>query len=196
MRIAPMRFHIRNGYSPGDEWDTLSVIADQHGLLYERCFIMGFCKDYLIQIVCAAILCVIATELVPGKTVSAKLIRILCSLYLTVCVISPFVNISFSDLSEYIEQFDINAADAVEEGKKNSAIQTAAIIKANTESYILDKASSLGLSIDVEVTVSDSIPLMPVKICYMGTVAPIYKYQLQSWVEKELGIKKEHQQWK
>jgi hypothetical protein len=157
---------------------------------------MGFCKDYLIQIVCAAILCVIATELVPGKTVSAKLIRILCSLYLTICVISPFVNISFSDFSEYIEQFDINAAGAVEEGKKNSAIQTAAIIKANTESYILDKASSLGLSIDVEVTVSDSIPLMPVKICYTGTVAPIYKHQLQSWVEKELGIKKEHQQWK
>lgn len=157
---------------------------------------MGFCKDYLIKIVCAAILCVIATELVPGKTVSAKLIRILCSLYLTVCVISPFANISFSDLSGYIEQFDVNAADAVEEGKKNSAIQTASIIKADTESYILDKASSLGLSIDVEVTVSDSIPLMPVKICYTGTVAPIYKHQLQNWVEKELGIKKEHQQWK
>ena len=156
---------------------------------------MGFCKDYLIQIVCAAILCVIATELVPGKTVSAKLIRILCSLYLTICVISPFVNISFSDFSEYIEQFDINAAGAVEEGKKNSAVQTAAIIKANTESYILDKATSLGVTIQVEVELSDTDKQTPNKVVLVGDVSPYNKLKLQQIIKDDLGIPEENQFW-
>lgn len=157
---------------------------------------MEFWKEYLIRIVCAAILCTVAAMLIQGDSVNAKLTRLLCSLYLTVCVISPITQMYITDLDEYFHQFDVDVDAAVLEGEKIAQEQTSGIIKSNTESYILDKASSLGLSIDVEVTVSDSVPMIPIEASLTGTAAPLYKNQLQNWIEDELGIEKEHQKWR
>ena len=150
----------------------------------------------MIRLICAAILCGIATTLVTGKTTNTKLIRLLCGIYMTVCVIAPVAQIKIADFSAYLHQFDISADAAIQRGQEIADIQTAAIIKSNTETYILDKASSMGLSIDVEVTLSDSVPLVPYEASLTGTVAPIHKRQLQDWIENELGIEKEHQKWK
>lgn len=150
----------------------------------------------MIRIICAAILCGIATTLLVGNNTSAKLIRLLCGMYLTICIISPVVRIQISDFSDYLHQFDVSADAAIQHGQEIVESQMAAIIKSSTETYILDKASSMGLSIDVEVTVSDSAPLVPYKASLTGSASPIHKRQLQDWIENELGIEKEHQKWK
>ena len=157
---------------------------------------MDTLKGYLIQVICAAIICGIAAAFIPEKSAFNKLIRMICGVYLCICVISPVVKLRLADFSSYMEEFDINTSVIVDQGKEIADSQTAAIIKSNTESYILEKASAMGLSIDVEVTVSDSIPQIPYKITITGTSSPANRQRFQNWLETELDIEKEHQEWK
>lgn len=156
---------------------------------------MDFIKNYLFGIVTASIICAIATYAAGKKSTHSKLIRLICGLFLTISAISPFVKIRISDITQYIEQIEISADDAVAYGQYLADTQMTTIIKSDTEAYILDKASSLGLTINVEVTVSDSSPKRPYKVTLSGTAAPLKKRELQDWIYKDLDIAEENLKW-
>lgn len=69
------------------------------------------------------------------------------------------------------------------------------IIKAEAEAYILDKAGSYGLQLEVCVTLrEDDIPV-PESVCIAGAVSPYARTRLEILIENELGIPKERQLW-
>ncbi len=156
---------------------------------------MDFIRDFILRIIAASIICAIIIRITGEKSAHSRLIHLICGLFLVLTVISPLVEIRISDISQYIEEIEIDAGDAVSYGQHLAETQTVSIIKRNTEAYILDKASSLGLTIDVEVTVSESSPKRPYQVTLNGVAAPLKKRQLQEWICKDLDIAEENLIW-
>ena len=73
----------------------------------------------------------------------------------------------------------------------------AEIIKQNAETYILDKASSMGLDASVEVTVEGEMTYpYPAAVCITANAAEAQKRQLGTYISENLAIPAERQTWK
>ena len=92
-------------------------------------------------------------------------------------------------------RLELDAEDIVSEGEDMAVSATASIIKEQVTAYILDKASSLGLNLEVEVTMTGSSPPVPSAVALKGTASPYAKQRLQQIITDELGIPEENQSW-
>lgn len=114
---------------------------------------------------------------------------------MTITVISPVIRIQISDFSEYLDGISSDGSQIVEEGQQIAEQQYRAVIKQQTEAYILDKATSLGAELEAEVTLSENTPPVPVSVKIKGAVSPHARQVLQDYLSSQLGISKEHQLW-
>ena len=156
---------------------------------------MEFIKDYLISIIAAAILCSLGISLIGKKSTYTVVVKLICSVIMIATIISPWNKVRFSDFTSFHIGLMEEADAAVFSGQTEAYEATAAIIKSKTEAYILDKASAMGLSIQVEVTVSDENLPAPAGIKIFGAVSPYAKQQLCSIISSDLGIPEDMQQW-
>jgi cell division protease FtsH len=69
------------------------------------------------------------------------------------------------------------------------------IIKTKTQAYVLDKADSLGLDLEVEITVDNSELPVPVSVVLTGAAAPYAKARLSNIIANDLAVPKEAQIW-
>lgn len=152
-------------------------------------------KAYLISVTAASLVCGVINTLVGKKGSIAAVIKLLSGLFLALTVVRPVVNFSIHDLRDYIATINTDAQAVVSQGEIIASEELAASIKAQVEAYILDKAASLGVDLEVEVILSDSAPPLPAKAILTGAVSPYAKTHLIAFLEKELGIPKEAQQW-
>ena len=173
----------------------MSSVAHKHSLLYERCDVVDTIRQYLISVVAASVITAVLTSLVGKKGAHQTVIKLLCGIFLTITVISPWANIKINDLTGYMNELNIDAGLAVEEGAAMALDASASLIKSKVEAYILDKASSLGLSVSVEVTVGDESPCLPCAVSIHGSAAPFAKQRLQQLIAQDLGISEENQKW-
>ena len=110
-------------------------------------------------------------------------------------VISPWTKLRFEDISSYFADIQTDADQIIGEGEEIAADATVAIIKKQVEAYILDKAHSLDIDIEVEVAFAELRPLVPDAVTIKGAVSPYAKLQLQQMIADDLGIPKENQMW-
>ena len=156
---------------------------------------MSGIKAYVFRIVIAAIVCGIASSLLKEKTASGKIVNLLCGIIMAITILSPVVSISFKKITSYYSSISYDAAQYVNDGKMAAQESIADIIKSQTEAYILDKANSLGLQISVEVELDDSNNSVPCGAVITGAVSPYAKGSLEAYMQEQLGIPKENQQW-
>ena len=110
-------------------------------------------------------------------------------------VISPLAGLSITGPDIWFGDYTDTADLIASEGERYSVEAMAAVIKSRTEAYILDKGTQLGVSLDVQVELSqDPIPV-PVRVRLKGNVSPYAKSRLQQILAKELGISKGDQIW-
>ena len=148
-----------------------------------------------LSIIAAALIVGILGSIVPEKNGSGTLVRILCGLFLAFHMVSLFGNLDFGVIATFSENCIIAGDLAADRGKEMASEAVAERIKAEAESYILDKAQALGADLDVSVTVSgDEIPA-PESVQLQGNISPYARIKLQQMMEQELGIPKEKQQW-
>ena len=153
-------------------------------------------SNYILSVVAAAILCA-CISLFPGKeSGSRKMITAICGAFLVFVMIAPLKNFDFSFYSDYFSEINDLVQDAVSDGKNSANDSLSAIITEETESYILDKAATLGADITVEITLDSSIPPIPSRITIKGAVSPYVKQMLTQYITQQLGIPKEAQTWK
>ena len=152
-------------------------------------------KSYVLNIIIAAILVSITGSAFDPKKANGKIIRILSGILLTTTILSPFKNISFRGISDWLNDISLDANAYVYEGKITANEQTSAIIKEYTEAYILDKAKNMGLDISVEVELSEN-DSVPCGITLSGEISPYEKSVLCDYLEDTLGITRENQKWK
>lgn len=152
-------------------------------------------RKYLLSIIAAGIICALASQITNSKGSHSAVIKLLTGLFLAITVISPLATVKFSDITAYINEFESEANDAVAAGTDWAEAEMSAIIKKQTEAYILDKAQSMGATLSVKVTVSDTYPPEPLHVTLQGSVDPYKRQILQQIIEDDLSIAKEHQTW-
>ena len=152
-------------------------------------------RQYLLSIVAAAIVSALAINMIGKKGIYTTVVKLLAGLFLSITIISPWTKLQLQDLSSYFSDLELDAEDIVSEGEDMAVSATASIIKEQVTAYILDKASSLGLNLEVEVTMTESSPPVPSAVALKGTASPYAKQHLQQIITDELGIPEENQSW-
>lgn len=156
---------------------------------------MDHIRSYLLLVIIAALICSIVAAL-PGKNGTMSVIRkTLCGVFISVTLISPLTHLRMPDLSQYLDAFHADAAEAVLLGQTMSQETADRFIKEHTAAYILDKARDMGATLEVTVAISDESPRIPCSVTIRGMVSPYLRQKLTDMIEQELGIQREDQHW-
>lgn len=149
-------------------------------------------RQYIISVTAAAILCGILTAIVGGKQIK-PIWKLIVGIFLTLTAIRPLADIDLGAVPTLAEGYTLQAEEAVMTGKELMDSQKQTIIKSRLESYILDKAEGLGVTLTVDVLLDEHG--LPVSVQLNGDVSPGAKTRLQSIIAVDLGIPKEAQIW-
>lgn len=151
-------------------------------------------REYLLSVSMAAIVCAVTRRLLDRKGTPAAIGKLLTGLFMTVTVLSPLTNLSFTPLQDFTAGFRLQAQQAVKKGEalSNSALRDG--ISERLQAYILDKAEDLGANIQVQIILSDDVYPAPEQVRIHGDISPYGRSQLKRIIE-ELGVAEENQIW-
>lgn len=152
-------------------------------------------RQYLLSVIAAAILCGIVNTLIEKKGAYSSIVKLITGLFMAITVISPLITIRIGDISDYFGELSAESASITADSEASAFKELCAIIKSKTEAYILDKAVSMDLDIEVEVTLDSANPPLPCAVTIWGSAAPYSKEVLSEYIAKDLGISKEDQLW-
>ena len=148
---------------------------------------------YVLSIITASVIVAILSSIFDGKGAVAGIVKLACGLFLTFVVISPLVNLDFSVINDYLENFTVEGLEVAAGGENLACEARCDIITSEVQAYILDKGGSYGANLDVEVVLDrDNIP---VSVTLKGNISPYAKIQMTRVIEEDLGISKEQQIW-
>lgn len=148
-------------------------------------------SQYILTVTAAAVFCCIVNVL----TKQNKIIKLLTGVFLIITVIQPFFHFRFSLWSDFTSEIYTEAAAATADGEFSYEQELRAIITSRTRTYILDKANSLSLNLEVEVTLSDTNPPVPNAVTLRGAASPFAKQSMLTFLSETLGIQKEGVYW-
>lgn len=152
-------------------------------------------RDYLLRLTAAAVLCGIVTGLLGKKGALGATVKLLTGIFMTFTVISPWTQLRLDDFMGYFDDLSYQAGSAAQEGEIMARDTMADIIKTKSEAYILDKASSYGAELTVEVSLDGSDLPAPSAVRISGRISPYGRKQLETIISEELGIALEDQIW-
>lgn len=156
---------------------------------------MEVITEYLLSITGAGILCAVVRTLIGSRCTSGKLIQAVCGVFMAITVFAPLVNFRFHDFDGYFKEIQYSAEGIVEDGTKMASEAMAEIIKQQSESYIMDKATTIGANIRVQVKMTDTNPPVPKEVILSGSISPYDKKMISQYIIMNLGISEENQQW-
>ena len=134
-------------------------------------------------------------QITGDKSALGKILKIITGVFMIVTVISPLLQFRIQDIDRFIQNFQLSSQYAVDQGAHMATEEISQIIKQQTEAYILDEASKMGMEMSVEVKLSDSKPPQPCFVTLQGAVSPYQKKHLSQHITEYLGISQENQQW-
>ena len=152
---------------------------------------MTFLRSWLLSVTACAVLVSIVQQLTDGGTMK-KIVRFVGGMVLMLAMLRPLLSLTF-DLPELDGGHYREAVEALKEtlnAEQDSALSDS--IAAQTQAYIEDKASSLGLSVraEVQTALRDGVPFPDSVTLYGENSAALSAYIVQ-----ELGIAEENQLW-
>ena len=153
-------------------------------------------RNYFLSIVAVALIAAIVKRLMGEKGTPASIAKLTTGLVLTFAVIAPLIDLDFTGMNQMWGSYAFDAEQIVAQGTQISSDALAESIKKQTQSYILDKAKSLGADLTVEVMLTDDTIPIPQSVVISGQISPYAKSSLQTTIQNDLGISKEHQTWK
>ena len=149
----------------------------------------------MLSVIASALFCAVVIGLVGEKSAHAGIVKMLAGIFMAIVVILPLKRFDFSDISSAMTSFQENGEAYSFAGTQYAKEELRKVIKQQTEAYILTKAASMDLSIEVEVTLDENEPPAPKSVVIKGTVPPYAKSKLQTVITEDLGIAKENQTW-
>ncbi len=151
-------------------------------------------RIYLLSIIVIAIICSVIVTITNDIGAVSSIIKLLCSIFITVAILTPLVTFSNVDMSN-IFQMEIDTETIISEGEEVAENEKSRIIKMQTEAYISNKAESMGADIDVIVQLSEQEPMVPISVSITGDVSPYIKSRLQQIISNDIGLCEEALQW-
>ena len=170
------------------------AILDQRSVLSERGGMMASVKGYLLSVICGTIVCSLVGSLTDKKGSMSVLLKLISGLYLVFTVISPVTSLEVDEFSIFTDNLQQKADAIAALGLEYSRESASAYIKAETEAYILDKATVLNASVLAEVSLNED--MQPESVILTGDISDYAQFRLETILEEDLGISKENQQWK
>jgi len=152
-------------------------------------------RQYIFSVIAAAIICAVLSQISAAAGKNGGIIKLISGLFLAFTVIHPIADLQIDALSSYTLGITDDARAAISAGENYARDSLASVIKQETEAYILDKASTLGAEITVEIILSSDSPPVPEQACIQGAVSPSAKAKLQMLIAEDIGIAKEYQIW-
>lgn len=152
---------------------------------------MGVVREYLISVTAAALICSVAVKLVRNGTVGA-VIKLLTGILMALVVLMPLLQIRLGNLELYIDDVRSEAGIVAGNGETMAKKAMEEIISQRVQTYILDKAGSLGAVLSVHVGLEDCVPCC---VTLEGSISPYSKSVLQEYIRTQLGIDVEDQIW-
>lgn len=156
---------------------------------------MEVIKQYIISVCAAAILCGIIKTLAEKTGASSSIIRALCGVVLTITAIRPLLIFPITDISDVLRSYRTEGEHIANQAVLDIRKTREEIIIDRLRTYILDKAASLGASIEVEIFLDENETGVPVGAIIHGSISPYGKQRLTEILASELGIQREAQQW-
>ena len=153
-------------------------------------------RSYLLSVIAAALLSAVGLSLLPKGSVR-RVLGLCCGMLLALCALRPVLRLDEAALSQSLARFQMQAEEARTGIEVKNRELVAEIIKQSAETYILDKASSMGLEASVEVTVEGEMTYpYPAAVCITANAAEAQRKQLGSYISENLAIPAERQTWK
>lgn len=153
-------------------------------------------REYLLSLCAAGLLAALCMSLIPKGAVH-RVLGLCCACLLALTLIRPLASADTRTLAQMLARLQMQAEQARTGIEVKNRELTAAIIKQNAETYILDKASSLGLNAKVEVTVrTDAAYPYPASVTIETEGEAEQIRQLSACIVETLAIPKENQIWK
>lgn len=147
--------------------------------------------QYIYRVCGAALISAVIRHL----TKESGVCQMIAGLFLALTVLAPFADLRLGDFEKLLPDIDNGAQIAVENGKADYEKELVRCISDRVEAYILDKGQDLGLSLTVEIELSDDAMPKPVGVRLRGEASPYAKRRMQQILADELGIAKENQLW-
>lgn len=152
-------------------------------------------RTFVVNITATALICALVMRLTHGSGTIKLVMKLLCGMVLAVSIVKPIKEVELIDIEQYTAEFQNQADRAVQWGKDSAAKTWGESISQGVETYILEKAKTLKVDLDVEVELSkDEIPI-PVRVSLTGKVSPYAKSVLSDTISQDLNIPKEKQIW-
>ncbi len=148
-------------------------------------------RGYLLGLIAAAMVCAVVVKLPTKGTVNAAL-KLLAGLFMSLSIISPLLKVRFSDLDLYLDDIRAEAGQIAADGENAAKSEIEGRITQAVRSYILDKAGTMGVALEVEVEVHE---FRPCAVTLTGPISPYAKGVLADYIASNLGIGKEEQTW-
>lgn len=147
-------------------------------------------REWLISVVCAAMLVSVAENAAPPGNLR-KIVSLIGGLILLVVLVRPLTALDLRDWIPEYSGYVREVEQRQDELEKDQTRQLQILIEQRTAAYISDKAEALGLTCRVEVecrTDGDSLP-RPFGVTVFGTASQ----ELRNWIRQELDIPEERQ---
>ena len=156
---------------------------------------MNQIQQYVISVVTASIICAIIHAFALKKNAGTSIIKLLCGIFFAITVIAPLKEFKLDDIANKIDVLYSDAQEYTNEGILSAAVERKAIIKKQTEAYVINKAESIGLDIQVSIQISTQDVPIPEKIEITGSASPYKREKLNNFISQDIGILKENITW-
>lgn len=148
--------------------------------------------QYIIALICAAFISgILLSFFQSGPTRS--ILRLCCGAFISLTALSLFPNFSIPDLNSFRSHFILEGQQIAAHGEKTAREEIQKNIKRTLEEYICDVAQREGAELQVNIHISDTG--IPEAIQLQGQFVEATQAKLQSMITKDLGIRKEDQEW-
>ena len=156
---------------------------------------MSEIRTYVISIIAASLISAAAIGITNKMELVGMITKLLTGLFLAVTILSPICRYSSFNILQYYRNVALDTDEIISQGQEFLDSERAQFIKERTEAYILSKADSMGVALDVDIILSDVSPNIPIGITIDGEVSPYVKQKLQKIITEDLGIQEASQVW-
>ena len=150
-------------------------------------------KGYLVAIVAACMLTVVASVLVQ-KSPLRKIARLIGGILILLVAVTPLLRLDMSHIVDFLQgseySFDTSAVEQTWQSQLSEHIKQA------TETYIENEADRLGATVQTKVTLTEEEYPVPCHAVLIGTVDADQLEALSEYMETSLGIARTEQEWK
>ena len=155
---------------------------------------MDSIRQYILSIITAALICSVVKALSGKKTGNGMVVDLICGAFLTVTLLSPWLDWNIQDIKVYTNEIKLDATGILDQAQEQREEEIRTIIKEETEAYILDKASSMDADIEVEIILQEKAPI-PTGVVITGYISPYNRTELSRYIKDTFAITEDAQTW-